>query len=410
MSSKLLLSSFVFLIFFQAEIGFAVPKQVKTSITLEQIKVVYKKKNFNQTIELSKEYLKIFPQDIDASLYEGLAYRQLNQCNKAISVFKSILNTHPQYLEARLGLINCLLKGNNYSQTLEVVEQGLSLNPHHHELLFLKAKTLFLLNRKQEAATVLNQNLKINPKDEQSITLLRNMKEEEYNKNTELFSQRISATPKRVMSVGRKNLELVTDEIKRPKFIIGVFTDNMGVNIPRQYWNLSNFYGYWVTSLGAFGGSVNYATRYNQNATQLELDAAPNLGKYLTLDLTYAYADKPELFPNELESAELHAYLPYEIDGSFGGAHRKIAHFTLDSVTGSINKFIGNYYLNFRPIHFIPGSGPTSTLYRFGIRRYGEDPNQYIGFIYMDGTSPDLTDLLSVDFIKIKDRLFLIEV
>lgn len=28
----------------------------------------------------------------------------------------------------------------------------------------------------------------------------------------------------------------------------------------------------------------------------------------------------------------------------------------------------------------------------------------------MDGTSPDLTDLLTVDFIKIKDRLFLFEV
>lgn len=411
MGFKLFLSSFILLVFFQSEICFAAPSQVKTNTTLEEIKTAYKKKNFDQTIKLSQDYLRAFHQDADVSLYKGLAFSQLNQCDRAIPVFNSVLDSYPQYLDARLGLINCLLKSNNYSQDLETVEQGLTLNPHHSELLFLKAKTLFLLNRKQEAKTVLNQNLKTNPENQQSIVLLNNMEKEEKSESAKQFVNEISSTQtsKRVLLAGRRNLELVTDEIKRPKLIMGVFTDNMGVNIPRQYWNLSNFYGYWVNSLGAFGGSVNYATRYNQNATQLELDAYPNIGKYFTLDLTYAYADKPELFPDELESGELHAYLPYEIDASFGGAHRKIAHFTLNSVTGSINKFIGNYYFNFRPIHFIPGSGPTSTLFRFGVRRYGENPNQYIGFIYMDGTSPDLTDLLTIDFIKIRDRLFLFE-
>ncbi|HAT9418915.1 TPA: YaiO family outer membrane beta-barrel protein [Legionella pneumophila subsp. pneumophila] len=403
---KLSLSSFVLFFFFQ--LCFAAPNQVKTNITLENIKTAYKKKNYKQAIKFSQDYLKAFPQDVDVSLYEGLAFSQLNQCDKAIPVFKSIVDRYPQYLDARLGLINCLIKSNNYSQVLETVEQGLTLNPGNSELSFLKAKTLFLLNRKQEARKVLNQNLKIHPENKQSIMLLSNMDKEEKSEGTKQF---ISPThmPKRVMLVGKKNLELVTDEIKRPKLIMGAFTDNMSVNIPRQYWNLSNFYGYWVNSYGAFGGSVNYATRYNQNATQIELDAYPNIGKYFTLDLTYAYADKPELFPNELESGELHVYLPYEADASFGGAHRKIAHFTLDSVTGSINKFIGNYYFSFRPIHFIPGSGPTSTLFRFGVRRYGENPNQYIGFVYIDGTSPDLTDLLTIDFIKIRDRLFLLE-
>lgn len=118
---KLSLSSFVLFFFFQ--LCFAAPNQVKTNITLENIKTAYKKKNYKQAIKFSQDYLKAFSQDVDVSLYEGLAFSQLNQCDKAIPVFKSIVDRYPQYLDARLGLINCLLKSNNYSQVLETVEQ-----------------------------------------------------------------------------------------------------------------------------------------------------------------------------------------------------------------------------------------------------------------------------------------------
>ncbi|WP_115174831.1 YaiO family outer membrane beta-barrel protein [Legionella feeleii] len=168
-------------------------------------------------------------------------------------------------------------------------------------------------------------------------------------------------------------------------------------------------YGYWITPKGAFGASVNYANRYNQQAAQVELNAAPNIGKYFVLDLAYAYANKPELFANHLERAELFTYLPKGIEGSFGGTHRQISHFKLDSVTGSLGKYLGRYYLNFRPIYFIPKPGPTSILYRVGLRRYGDKENQYIGVVYMNGTSPDLTDLLTVSFIKISNRFYLLE-
>ncbi|HAT8116687.1 TPA: tetratricopeptide repeat protein, partial [Legionella pneumophila] len=115
MSFKLVLLSFILLFFFQFEICFADPNQIKTNTTLEEIKAAYKKKNFDQTIKLSQDYLSAFPKDVDVSLYKGLAFSQLNQCDKAIPVFNSVLDSYPQYLDARLGLINCLLKSNNYS-------------------------------------------------------------------------------------------------------------------------------------------------------------------------------------------------------------------------------------------------------------------------------------------------------
>ncbi|HHF7344922.1 TPA: YaiO family outer membrane beta-barrel protein [Legionella feeleii] len=372
----------------------------KSTINLERIKTLYKEHQFDETIKLSKDYLKIFPNDVDASFYAGLAYKQLHRCQDAIVTFKPILQTHPQYLDARFESISCLLTLKKYGQALEVAKDGLNLSPDNIELLYLSTKILVLLNKKQAAERILKQILQKQAHHTQALLLLKNL---------EIEKQQVGPTT--LYSNTKKLAQVKEEEDKKPapRFVAGIFTDNMVVNVPGQMWNLSNLYGYWITPKGAFGASVNYANRYNQQAAQVELNAAPNIGKYFVLDLAYAYANKPELFANHLERAELFAYLPKGIEGSFGGTHRQISHFKLDSVTGSLGKYLGRYYLNFRPIYFIPKPGPTSILYRVGLRRYGDKENQYIGVVYMNGTSPDLTDLLTVSFIKISNRFYLLE-
>lgn len=393
-----------------------------TNYTLDDIKASYKKHDFQQTIIISNGYLNAFPKDVDASLFKGLSYQQLHQCDKANEVFKNILKTNPTYKEARIGLINCSFRSNNYSQAIEVTEKGLLIEPDNVELLYLKAKTLTLQHKKSEAVKVLKDVLKKQTDYAPAQTLLKNLQKKEDKKSNEAIkkTEKIAkhqfypteATPQKTyIDVNKQKIPNATSEANKtkPSYVAGIFTDSMVVNNPKQVWNLSNLYAYRLTRYGSFGASVNFASRYNLNAAQLELNAIPKINKRLSLDLGYAHANKPELFANNLERAELYAYLPHGVEGSFGGSHRQISHFILNTLTGSMGKYINSYYIYFRPIYFSPGSGPTSTFYKFGIRRYGDPDGQYIGLVFGDGTSPDLTNLLTVDFIKVKNRYFLFE-
>lgn len=389
-----------------------------TSHTLEDIKQSYQNKAYEQTITQSKEYLSAFPNDVDVSLYEGLAYQRLNQCSNAEPVFEAILAKNPNYADARTGLIQCYFKTKSYKKALEASEKGLVLDPKNAEFTYYKAKSLTLTGHKTKSQQTLKALIAEHPEHTEAQQLLGNLRKEQKlatehapKKTTKVESKPI-VTPKRI-HYGRtfftnRNIPLSSEEFA-PNYVAGVYTDNMFVNTPNQFWNLSNLYAYKITPLGSFGASVNYTERYNNQALQLELNAIPKLTKSLYFDLAYAYSDTPQLFPTHLERAEAYLLLPNETEVSLGGAHREIAQFRLESATGSIGKYIGRYYLNFRPTHFTPGSGPTSIFYKLGLRRYGDDPRQYVGVVLGDGYSPDLTDLLTVDFIKVRNRLAFFE-
>lgn len=385
-----------------------------TNVTIDEIKRSYLQKQYKNTIQLSQEYLSVFSNDVDASLYEALSYKNLHQCKKAIPIFQSILQSKPQYLDARIGLTGCFLSSREYAHSQEVINSGLDLDPENADLLYLKAKNLTLINKKEDAQKELQQLLKKQPDYTEAKKLLSNLRAEEKeghpvkkhrHKVSHYHGVQLSDSTRNPKS----NVNIDDTKTLQPRFITGIYTDNMIVNVPNQYWNLSNIYGYWNTSKGSFGASVNYTERYHQDAAQLELNATPKLTENVYLDLTYAYANKPQLFANHLESAELYTYFRHGVEGSIGGEHRQIAQYILNSFTGSLGKYVGRYYLNFRPIYFEPGSGPSSILYRLGIRRYGDNPDQFIGLVLLDGTSPDLTDLLTVDFIKVRDRMAFLE-
>lgn len=369
-------------------------------LTFEVIKENYQKKDFIQAIKLSEDYLKKFPNDVDALLYQGLSYKQLNQCDKAIPIFLTILHSKPNYLDARIQAINCLFTLKDYAKSLVFINQALKVNPNQKELLLYQAKAFYLLNQKEAALQTINNLLKKYPNYSPAKDFLNNLNKERIEERSNLSS---------IQSLKGRFTDLPIGASITPHFIAGIFTDTMLVNRPEQTWNLSNLYGFWVNNWGSFGGSLNYATRYGIQALQGEVNAIPKITKNVFLDLAYAHSNRPELFPTDMERAEIYAYLPNGIEASFGGAHRNIAQFRLNSITGSLGKYFGNYYLNFRPIYFKPGAGSTSLLYRVVFRRHTDKPNQFIGLVLMDGTSPDLTDLLSVDFIRVRNRLILIE-
>ena len=202
----------------------------------------------------------------------------------------------------------------------------------------------------------------------------------------------------------------ITETVTPPPYYeITALTSNADVNQPDQIWDFSSLNLYRHNEYGAFGGAINYANRKGFGASQLYLNAIPSVNESLWFDLGYGYANKPELFANNTIYTEVYKKLNGNYVVSLGNNYKTIKNTYFDTITGSIGKYVGYYYFGFRPNHYVTKSGPDSTLLTFDARKYGDNPDQYIGVSFSTGTSPDLYDLITVNFFKVKNNIFFIQ-
>ena len=94
------------------------------------------------------------------------------------------------------------------------------------------------------------------------------------------------------------------------------------------------------------------------------------------------------LFPDLRYGAELYQSLPKSFEASIG--FRSLQYTTTTNIyTGSIGWYTGNSYFSFRP-YFTPGDTGTSTSGTFTYRKYRSDADNFIGFAFGMGFSPEI--------------------
>ena len=120
---------------------------------------------------------------------------------------------------------------------------------------------------------------------------------------------------------------------------------------------------------GPLIGRVNWADRFDQNATQYEVDAYPKLWKGAYLYLNYGVAEKDTFLPDRRYGAELFWALPKQFEASVGFRRLEFDPRYVNLYTGSIGWYRGNWYFSVRPwVSNKPGE--TSLSGSFMMRRY----------------------------------------
>jgi YaiO family outer membrane protein len=140
------------------------------------------------------------------------------------------------------------------------------------------------------------------------------------------------------------------------------------------------------TSRGSLIGRVNYAKRFATSGLQFEADAYPRLGSgtYAYLNAGYSHAD---IFPTWRFGGELFASLPSAWEASVGFRQLRFTGSPVTLYTGSVGKYVGNYWLSLRPFLRIKESG-TSTSAGLTARRYFADGEHYFGARVGYGSTP----------------------
>lgn len=413
------------------------PKTLTTkpeSTILSQIKTLKKNNQLDSAIALGKDYLKSHPDDVDVMLYLGMIYYQKSNYAQAEIYFQDVVKKSPSYLDAKLGLIRVKLSQkkyqeaklliqevtkqapNNpgvkevqisYSNALQKPEKGTpkkSKRPIKYPLID-RELTLGHLNR---AWAMIEACLRIYPYDPDLIAykaklmFLRHL----YANSANLSRKVIAIDPSNGMA---KDLLATIKEIDPNKLYgvneIGIASLNEHVTDLGANWDFSTLYYTRETSLGFVTARINYATRLGENAPQGEFEFVPIFNQYVYFDLDATFANKPAIFPKYSTLVEGYGTIPNFLTLSFGRYYAQIIHSThYRRSTISLSKSLPAYWLSFRTNHYVPARGGSSTLYIGTIRRYFNTNDFYINFTAGYGRSPDLSDLITLNFLVIRNR------
>ena len=128
---------------------------------------------------------------------------------------------------------------------------------------------------------------------------------------------------------------------------------------------------------GTLIGRVNLANRFNTTGAQVEADAYPSLGgsTYAYLNAGYSNA---EIFPEWRFGGEVFTNLPNAYEASLGFRQLRFGGAPVTLFTGSVGKYIGNYWLSARPYLRSRDAGLSASA-ALTVRRYYETSDEYIG-------------------------------
>lgn len=358
--------------------------QSKPPIVIEgydynRLRNLYREGQHEDAIAQALLYLNEHPMDGDVRFLLGTFYFYSKDYLNARIELSNVLQQYPQYFDARPVLVNVDIALGHYQEANDITDVGLILNPENVELLSKKKELTMSIPMKTTSQATSNQPIS-------SVVTIH--------KST--IKTRLNTTA---------SLPRVAEK-KKYLNEVGIYQQNYYISDVHQTWDYSTVYYGRDTGFGKVYGKLNYSNRQFMQAPQGEIEAYPKLSKYVYLYLDFAFANNPSLFPDRKYGVEGYLQAGKTLSLSLGGKYNNIDshhHFTV--LTGSIAKDNKQDRLTFRPYYFIPGIGNNSTLYTLDFRHTINDPFYYFGCLIGAGTSPDLADLITINFIILKNKM-----
>jgi len=150
-----------------------------------------------------------------------------------------------------------------------------------------------------------------------------------------------------------------------------------------------------ISKFGSIIFRYNYAKRFDRVGYQYEVDAYPSISKGIYLYFNTGFSNKVN-FPYSRFTLEPYFNLPAAFELSLGFRYlnfdqERLVTFGSSKAliyTGTIGKYIGNYWLSLRP-YLVPGNDGWSKSINLTVRRYFVDELNYLSLTVGTGMSPD---------------------
>ncbi|MCX7117747.1 MAG: YaiO family outer membrane beta-barrel protein [Legionellales bacterium] len=333
-----------------------------------RLKILDEEGDRGVAIDGAEAYLKTHPTDSDVRLFLAQMYVGSQDLLKAREDLLTVLRQSPGDVDASLVLLNLDIERHFLKEALDVVNFALIFHPLDPDLLKKRADVA---------------NLMAPP-----VVVLR--------------------APKVVVYPTVFKREVIHKPVAEVTYLneVGLYQQQYYISDVKRMWDYSTLYYGRQTSLGKVYGKMNYSNRVGKQAVQGEFEAYPKINNYLYLDVDFAYANQPNLFPGQVYGLEAYVSVPKTVDFSAGAKYNIVDNrheFTV--YTASLSKLFRQNFVTFRPYYFVPGVGAASVLYTLNLRHIVLDPDYYFGCVLGYGNSPDLANLETVGFIVVRNKI-----
>ena len=159
------------------------------------------------------------------------------------------------------------------------------------------------------------------------------------------------------------------------------------------------------TKFGLIIPGINYANRFSSQGLQYELTLYPKFSKKVYAFLNYGYSNA-SIYPNHNFAGDIYVVLPKNWEISGGGRHVITPTNKVSSITNSLGYYYGNYYFSLRTYITPQPSRLTQLSGDVLVRKYLRDAQNYLGFNFGVGFTPELQQLTSGGELLAETLLF----
>lgn len=327
----------------------------------------FEQKDYTTSIALAKEALEKAPNYTDISVFLGRLYTWNKDLPAARAVFEDLGKRGVQDEDYFLAYASLEYWNDQNTKAVEIIDKGLSYHPKSEALLLLKTKVYFGMDNYEEADQAVKTLLSINPK------------------NTEARALAV-----RINDLSSKNA-------------VGIVYNYS--HFDKQFdddWHIVGVSYKRVTPIGSVILRGNYANKFAQGGTQIELEAYPRLSKMFYLYVGGGYSGDVGLFPKYRTGVSLNANLPHSFEAELGYRQLYFSN-SIWMYTAAVGKYYKNFWFNLRT-YITPDSKNISHSYTATVRYYTKSAQDYFAFQIGTGISPEenRNNLLENETFKLK--------
>ncbi|WP_426482719.1 YaiO family outer membrane beta-barrel protein [Chryseobacterium sp. R2ACT005] len=327
----------------------------------------FEQKDYPASIALAKEALEKAPNYTDISVFLGRLYTWNKDLVSARAIFEELGKREIQDEDYFLAYASLEYWNDQNTKAIEIIDKGLSYHAKSETLLLLKAKVYFGMDNYEEADKAVSTLLSINPKNTEARALAVRINE---------------LTSKNAIGIVY-NYSHFDKQFDNDWHIVGVSYKR-------------------VTPIGSVIVRGNYANKFAEGGTQIELEAYPRLSKMFYLYVGGGYSDHVGLFPKYRTGVSLNANLPHSFEAELGYRQLYFSS-SIWMYTAAIGKYYKNFWFNLRT-YITPDSKNISHSYTGTVRYYTKGAQDYFAFQIGTGISPEenRNNLLENETFKLK--------
>ncbi len=331
-----------------------------------------------RAIEMCQHALSQSPDYHDFRILLGRCYSWDGNYAQAEAELIQVVEAVETYQDARNALLNTYIWSNQDAKALEFLASSIQIYPNDINYKLKQMQIFAKQERIDEALDIVDLILELDPGNEDALAFQQRVTLAEKTEETARSETEMQAKSSRSTTV-RYAYNRLAETNTEWQFVV--------VEPSLDPWHWVSLEHKESLAFGPIIFKFNYANRFQETATQVEVESYPTIrkGTYLYTGIGFS---KSDLFPSFRMGLEVFQALPRSFEASLGFRYLEVPDKQIPIYVGSLGKYWQSYWISAKT-YVSPSNSSLSKTWIFAVRKYLSNPSNYVDLYIGSGVSPD---------------------